>query len=123
MSSLAGLLGTVVTMLQGSRLCSGVRVVETQQFSDRQFAFKVRAELDHGGWLQVRLYVNGDHIDYAYHLATAGKVVRWDNKEHFAAVSTHPHHFHTASGRVEASPLRGNPEHDLQVVLRSILEE
>jgi hypothetical protein len=30
---------------------------------------------------------------------------------------SHPHHFHSASGQVKASPLTGDPSHDLPLVL------
>jgi hypothetical protein len=116
-TTLADLLSFVVTTLQTSQLCNEVHVLATHQFSDRQFALKVRASLTGGASLQVRLYRNGDHIDYAYHLVIADRPVRWDNKEHFPSLSTHPHHFHSASGRVEASPLSGKPRQDLPTVL------
>jgi hypothetical protein len=55
MTSLAEALIVVATLLQGSPLCTSVRAVEAHQFSARQFALKVRAELARGGTLQVRL--------------------------------------------------------------------
>ena len=117
MSALADLLNLVVTSMQMNSLCTTVRVLDTHQFSDRQYALKVRAELAGGGSLQVRLYRNGDHTDYAYHVSIADTALRWDNKEHFRLLSSHPHHFHNASGRVETSLLNGDPAHDLPVVL------
>jgi hypothetical protein len=97
-----------------------VRIVETQQFSDVQFAFKVRAELFTGDTLQVRLYCNRSHTDYAYHFIHGDQAFRWDNKEHFSTLATHPHHFHAASGQVEPSPLTGDPVQDLPLVLQAI---
>jgi hypothetical protein len=44
-------------------------------------------------------------------------VLRWDNKEHFPGIATHPHHFHAANGRVGDSILNGDPDHDLPLVL------
>jgi hypothetical protein len=117
MNTLADVLGLVVTMLQAWPLSHAVRVLETHQFSDRQFALKVRAELTAGGTLQVRLYRNGEHTDYAYQLIRGGESIRWDNKEHFPSIASHPHHFHSASGQVEASPLIGDPSYDLPFVL------
>ena len=117
MSTLPDLLSFVVTTLQTFSLCRTVRVMETRQFSKHQFTLKVRAELSAGGILQVRLYRNGEHTDYAYHLIHDDKAVRWDNKEHFPALPSHPHHFHSASGQVEASPLTGDPSRDLPLVL------
>jgi len=117
MSTFADVLSLVVTALQGWPLSHAVRVLETHQFSDRQFALKVRAELAAGGTLQVRLYRNGEHTDYAYQLIRGDESIRWDNKEHFPSIASHPHHVHSASGRVEASPLIGDPSHDLPFVL------
>ncbi len=118
MSALADLLNLVVSALQAAPLCNTVRVLETLQFSDSQFAFKIRADLKSGDVLQVRLYRNGEHTDYAFQLLRDDKpVVRWDNKEHFASISSHPHHFHNASGQVESSPLTGDPTHDVPIVL------
>lgn len=118
MNTLPDLLNFVVTTLQISPLCHAVYIVETHQFSARQFAIKVRAELIVGSVLQVRLYRNGQHIDYAYQLVrNENPVLRWDNKEHFPSIPSHPHHFHNPSGQVEASPLTGDPAHDLPFVL------
>lgn len=118
MNKLPELLDFVVTALQLSPLCNVVRIVSTHSFSEHQFALRVRAELVDGRTLQVRLYRNGEHIDYAYQLIRDGRPIwRWDNKEHFPALSSYPHHFHTASGQVEASSLTGDPAHDLSFVL------
>jgi hypothetical protein len=43
-NSLADLLSYVVTALQRSGRCGAVRVLDTQSFSARQYAIKVRAE-------------------------------------------------------------------------------
>jgi hypothetical protein len=44
-------------------------------------------------------------------------VQRWDNKEHFPEIASHPHHFHNSAGEIEISPLTGDPEHDLSLVM------
>jgi hypothetical protein len=117
-TTLADSLSFVITTLQGSPLCRAVRVLETHQFSDREFALKVRADLVSGGGLQVRLYFNDRHIDYAYQLfRNEQPVLRWDNTEHFPGIATYPHHFHAPAGHVGDSPLTGDPAHDLPVVL------
>lgn len=116
MNTLAELLNLIVTTLQNWPLCHSVQIVETHPFSNHQFALKIRAGLDQGNVLQVRLYRNGSHTDYAYHLVSSIPI-RWDNKEHFPSLSSYPHHFHTASGRVDISPLTGDPIHDLPLVL------
>lgn len=95
MTTPADTLNLVITTLQSSPLCSTVRVLEPQQFSEQRFALKVRADLVRGGVLQVRLYNNDRHVDYAYQVFQADQpVLRWDNKEHFPGIATHPHHFH-----------------------------
>ena len=48
------------------------------------------------------------------------KTIRWDNKEHFPSIATFPHHFHNHSGLVEGSPLTGDIDHDLPIVLSFI---
>ena len=68
MNTLADQLNFVTTTLQRSPLCRVVRIIETDNFSRNQFALKVRAELAEGKILQVRLYYNQDHTDYAYQL-------------------------------------------------------
>lgn len=118
MKQAAQLLGFVVSTLQLSPLCQQVRILEVNRFSDQQFTFKVRMEMVNGRELQIRLYCNQGHTDYAYQLLHHGKPVeRWDNKEHFSHLSSHPHHYHTADGQVMDSPLNGDPEHDLPLVL------
>ena len=118
MTTLADSLSFVITTLEGSPLCSAIRVVETHQFSYRQYALKVRADLVSGSTLQVRLYVNDRHIDYAYQLFRDEQpVLRWDNSEHFSGITTHPHHFHAPGGQVGDSPLTGELANDLPLVL------
>ena len=117
MKTLADLLDLVVTTLQTWPLCDSVQVMETHQYSNDQYALKVRVGLVGEGLLQVRLYRNHEHMDYAYQLVLAEPSVRWDNTEHFPSIASYPHHFHDASGRVEASPLSGDPTGDLPIVL------
>ena len=118
MKSLADLLNFVVSTLQASPLCHAVSILETLQFSDEQFALKVRAELANGNTLQVRLYYNRAHIDYAYQIfRKETPMIRWDNKEHFPSIATQPHHFHMSADAIESSPLDGDPQHDLPIIL------
>ena len=118
MNTLADLLSYLVTALQRSGRCSAVRVLDTQSFSARQYAIKVRAELLTGDVLQIRVYHNGGHVDYSYQLLRAGEsVMRWDNKEHFPEIVSYPHHFHSPSGAVRISPLTGDVTTDLPFVL------
>jgi hypothetical protein len=117
-NTLADLLSYVVTALQRSGFCSAVRVLETQAFSARRFALKIRAELVTGDVLQVRIYRNSEHVDYSYQLLRNSEpIMRWDNKEHFPEIASHPHHFHSPSGEVRISPLTGDVTVDLPIVL------
>ena len=120
MTSLAALLGALMTALQTHPLCDQVRVVETREFSPHQFYFKIRAGLCQNLNFQVRVYHNQGHIDYAYQLFTEVPLLRWDNKEEFRHLKTYPHHHHDDKGGVHPSPLIGNPVEDLDVVLQEI---
>jgi hypothetical protein len=117
MNNFTGLINTVVTNLQRNSLCHAYHIQETAVFSPEQFAFKIIAELATGGTLQIRIYRNSMHTDYSYHFIQMDTSMRWDNKEHFPSIATFPHHFHDNSGLVEASPLTGDPDHDLPIVL------
>lgn len=120
MTSLPALLGALVAIIQAHFLSKRVEVVETKGFSPDQFFFKVRAEFPGKYHLQVRIYYNRGHIDYAYQLFSDAPLLRWDNKEEFPALATYPHHYHNEQGKVTASPLRGDPLQDINVVLNSI---
>ena len=114
------LLGRVRALLEGSAIVQEIILVETREFSSAQYFFKLRATLTGDHQLQVRLYVNGVHVDYAYQLFSDEPVIRWDNKEEYPALSTFPHHFHTADGHVIVSELTGDPLSDLPVVLSAL---
>lgn len=121
MKQVTQLLGFVVSTLQLSPVCRQVKILEVNHFSDQQFAFKVRAALRDGRVLQIRLYRNDEHTDYAYQLLDGDKPVqRWDNKEHFPHLASFPHHCHTIDGRVIESALTGEPEHDLPLVIGTL---
>ena len=117
MNNFPDLINIVVTNLQRSSLCQSYHIQETAVFSPQQFAFKIIAALATGATLQIRIYRNRAHTDYAYHFMDMNTLMRWDNKEHFPSIATFPHHFHGNSGLVEASPLTGDPDHDLPIVL------
>ena len=120
MTTLSALLATTKAILQAHSLCSNVRVMETREFSARQFFFKLRADLPEEYNLQVRLYYNQGHLDYAYQLFTQYPLLRWDNKEEFPDLDTYPHHHHDVHGNIITSPLVGDPVNDLDVVLAEI---
>ena len=118
--SLASLLSRVVTVMQAHPACVDLSCTGTRSFSPDQFYFKIRASLTAGGTLQVRIYCNEGHIDYAYQVFTDLPVVRWDNKEDYPDIRTFPHHFHDEDGNVAESDLTGDPNVDIHAVLDRI---
>ncbi|RME46281.1 MAG: hypothetical protein D6791_08675 [Chloroflexi bacterium] len=120
MTSLPSLLGSVMAILQAYPGCRSAAVMETKEFSSDQFFFKIRAELTEEHKLQVRIYYNQGHIDYAYQLFTDVPLLRWDNKEEFQHLETYPHHHHDEQGNIKPSPLIGDPMKDLGVVLQEV---
>jgi len=119
-TSLASLLGAVMTILQSHPICERAIVVETKEYSSDQFFCKVRAELQEGNQLQARIYYNQGHIDYAYQLFADMPLLRWDNKEEFHHLETYPHHQHDEQGNIRSSPLASDPIRDIQVVLQEV---
>lgn len=121
MTSLPALLGTATAILQAHPLCKETAIIETKEFSPNQFFFKIRAELPQERQLQVRIYFNADHIDYAYQLFSLNApLLRWDNKEEFRELKTYPHHCHDDKGNILPSPLSGNLQTDIPFVLQEI---
>ncbi|MBI1925755.1 hypothetical protein HYR99_16080 [Candidatus Poribacteria bacterium] len=122
MTTLLSLLSAMMAILQAHPLCKKVSAVETKEFSPDQFFFKVRADLKGKHKLQVRIYFNHGHLDYAYQLFTDVPLLRWDNKEEFRHLATYPHHHHDDRGHVRPSPLIGDPVRDIEVVLQKVSE-
>ena len=120
MTSLPSLLGNVLSILQSHPACKKIIGIETREFSPEQFYFKIRAALSGRLKLQVRLYYNPGHIDYAYQVFADFPLCRWDNKEEFQSLPSYPHHYHDHQGFVKASPLTGDPITDIQIVLQEI---
>ena len=117
----AAMLGALTAILQSHPLCERTAIVETREFSSDQFYFKVRAELPRDYRIQVRVYSNQGHVDYAYQLFKEGApLLRWDNKEEFRTLNTYPHHHHDDRGNIQPSPLTGDPQADIVLVLLEI---
>lgn len=111
----------VMSALQANHLFNDVRIVQERPFSDERFALKIRAQLAQGGQLQVYLYYNRGHYDYAYQVFNAIAIMRWDNKEDCPGLANFPHHYHPQDGGSPvASTLVGNPMSDLPIVLASL---
>ncbi len=122
MTSLPALLGALTAILQAHPLCDRVVSVETKEFAQDQFLFKIRAKLAGEYYVQMRIYYNCAHIDYAYQLFADAPLLRWDNKEEFSYILTYPHHHHDEYGKVHSSPLVGDPVHDVPIVLQAVSE-
>lgn len=121
MITLPAMLGALTAILQSHPLCERTTIVETREFSSNQFYFKVRAELPRDYRIQARVYSNQGHVDYAYQLFKEGApTLRWDNKEEFRTLNTYPHHHHDNRGNIRPSPLAGDPQADIVLVLREI---
>ncbi|MCX6031972.1 MAG: DUF6516 family protein [Chloroflexi bacterium] len=120
MTSLPSLLGALSATIQAHSLCKRVADIETREFTANQFLFKIRAEFANKTTLQVRVYFNRGHIDYAYQLFADTPLLRWDNKEEFRSIATYPHHHHDAQGNVQPSPLLGDPVSDIRMVLAAV---
>jgi Family of unknown function (DUF6516) len=122
LTSLPRLLSSLVAILQSHPSCKKILRVETQEFSIDQFFFKIRVALAAGATLQVRIYYNQGHIDYAYQVFSDRPLWRWDNKEEFINLASYPHHFHDNDGYVKQSPLIGDPLTDIPLVLQQLTE-
>lgn len=95
MTTLPAMLGVVMAILQSHQLCEQAAIVETKEFSQDQFLFKVRAKFPQDYRLQARIYCNFGHVDYAYQLFKEDRpILRCDNKEEFRRLKTYPHHHH-----------------------------
>jgi hypothetical protein len=117
------MLGALTAILQSHSLCERTAILETREFSPDQYYFKVRTDLPREYRLQVRVYFNQGHVDYAYQLFKEGTpILRWDNKEEFRTLKTYPHHYHDDQGNIQPSPLKGEPQADIALVLRAIEE-
>ena len=120
MIGLTSLLGYLNAVIQSHPTCQRIDSVETREFAQDQFIFKIRAAFHGKVSFQVRIYYNRGHIDYAYQLFSDAPLVRWDNKEEFRSISTYPHHHHDEFGNIHPSPLSGDPVADIHVVVDEI---
>jgi len=120
MPTLPQLLDLVVTKLQVFPLSKRVKIIETEVFTKNRFFCKVRPNLSQGLSLQVRIYYNRGHYDYAYQLFSTIPLLRWDNKEDAPDLDNFPHHHHNIEGDIVTSALCGIPEQDLPRVLQQI---
>lgn len=110
----------IVSILNESGFCDDIQILETSQFSSKQYAFKIRTIVFSLYFFQIRIYYNQGYCDYSYQIFGDEPICRWDNKEHFADIKTFPHHYHTIEGEVIDSNLRGLPGEDLKLLIEEI---
>ncbi len=117
------LLLIIISALESSRICREAVIEEIQEFSVKKFLIKLRTNLRNELKLQIRIYINESHIDYSYQVFDDSPLMRWYNSEHFPEISTYPNHFHHYNGQVMESPLTGDVEKDIEIVLNFLTEE
>jgi len=82
---------------------------------------KTRLDLQKG--YVIDFYYNATLAKYGYTLIQGQRrVIGWDNARHHPGLTNFPHHFHREDGQVESSPMTGNPEQDVWIVLEKINE-
>lgn len=83
---------------------------------------KIRAYIIHGYMLDV--YYNQTTHKYSYTVVKKGRrILGWDNAKHHVQLETFPHHYHSKSGDIVKSQLRGIPIKDLKIVMDTIALE
>jgi hypothetical protein len=104
--------------LNASPLIAQCDIVKRDETAQRAF-YKVRCSLLVKPYkLELKLIVTETELIFAYQLFSTKALIRWDNEPHFPTLASFPHHFHTATEEVTASPLTGNPDEDINQVLR-----
>ncbi|MCP4146246.1 MAG: hypothetical protein GY757_00720 [bacterium] len=112
----------IISILESAELVSRVEIVKVDEIILRGF-YKIRCNLKPLNYnFAIKFIKTRDEFIYAYQLYTTESLLRWDNEPHFPALSTFPHHFHDSDGNVLESPLTGNAETDLEIVLSKIEE-
>jgi len=120
MTTLSTLLAEIISSLDNSGFCSDTQLLETSFFSTVQFVFKIRTTIFSSHTFQIRIFYNRGRCNYSYQVFDEKPICRWDNKKHFPALKTFPHHYHTPDGNIIESPLQGDPVADLKYVLAEL---
>ena len=77
---------------------------------------------------EINLYIRyNDYGEYSYTIVFSPNPddqMRFDNYDDVWNVRSRPHHFHSRGLKeVKTSPMKGNPEHDLPLLMNKILSE
>jgi len=74
------------------------------------------------------LYIRyNDYDEYSYHLIFSQEPldrIRYDNYDDMWKVNSRPHHFHLRGDKKAIeSPMNGDPNHDIPILLKKLIEE
>ena len=87
--------------------------------STQDLVTKTRIQLDKGYFLD--LFYNETLSKYSYTLILSDqRIVGWDNAPHHPGLTSFPHHFHAEDGAIQPSSFIGNPEQDIEQVVKTI---
>jgi hypothetical protein len=96
---------------------SNSRIIEYEVDAGVVLMYKIRCDLPKGYFLQIRLRLRADTIEYSYQVFTTEPVLRWDNAPHHPSLANFPHHFHDDTDTKHPSGLGGDPLADVPMVL------
>jgi hypothetical protein len=107
----------VTAILSASALVTSWRVLVADETTDRA-VYRIRCQLLRPAYrLELRFIQTEAELIYSYQLFTDKPILRWDNAPHFPPLKSFPHHFHEEPGKIEESPLTGDPAQDLPRIL------
>ena len=97
------------------------RLVERCPYAESVHDLITKQRVVLGGGYLLDLYYNEALEKYSYTLVDSGKrVLGWDNAPHHPRLKSFPHHFHAVDGRVLSSSLVGDPERDIDLVVKTV---
>ncbi len=114
------LMDGLLKILQTHQLVKRVRVVNYDETPAGKLEVKLRCQLVENYHFQIWVHYEPNSQDYSYQLFTDHPILRWDNAPHYPNIPSAPHHFHDENNVVSPSPLTGNMNQDLILVLREI---
>lgn len=110
----------VKAILTASDLIASWQVLIEDEAADRAL-YRIRCQLLRPAYrLEIRLIQTENETIYSYQLFTDRPIIRWDNAPHFPALQGFPHHVHEQTGKIEDSPLTGDPVQDLPRLLTEV---
>jgi len=112
----------ILQILHASEIVTEAELIELDVYGVDQFRAKIHGKLTTPWRILIWLNHNPRHTRYAYQLLEGNRaVLRWDNAPHHPEMKENfPHHFHTETGEIAASPLTGKPLEDIPRVLQIV---